>query len=102
MRHAGRRRSNVPTTDALPSGIGDPESLHPGRDAGADAAEFRVEYYDERDRRQGIRSMVSDPNRGLTLAATTIVLRRQPHFATAGSEMALAQVTTIGTSEVEQ
>ena len=61
------------------------------------AREFGIEYYNERDRRQGIVHVVG-PEQGFTLPGTTIVCG-DSHTSTHGAFGALAH--GIGTSEVE-
>ena len=61
------------------------------------AREFGIEYYHERDRRQGIVHVVG-PEQGFTLPGTTIVCG-DSHTSTHGAFGALAH--GIGTSEVE-
>jgi 3-isopropylmalate/(R)-2-methylmalate dehydratase large subunit len=59
--------------------------------------EFGIEYYDERDKRQGIVHVIG-PEQGFTLPGTTIVCG-DSHTSTHGAFGALA--VGIGTSEVE-
>jgi 3-isopropylmalate/(R)-2-methylmalate dehydratase large subunit len=87
---------NVPTTDRS-QGIADPESALQVATLGQNAAEFGVEYYNERDVRQGIVHVVG-PEQGFTLPGTTIVCG-DSHTSTHGAFGALAH--GIGTSEVE-
>ncbi|WP_372424838.1 3-isopropylmalate dehydratase large subunit [Salinarimonas chemoclinalis] len=87
---------NVPTTDRS-KGIADPESAIQVETLARNAAEFGVEYYDERDARQGIVHVVG-PEQGFTLPGTTIVCG-DSHTSTHGAFGALAH--GIGTSEVE-
>ena len=87
---------NVPTTDRS-AGIADPESRIQVEALATNAAEFGVEYYDERDPRQGIVHVVG-PEQGFTLPGTTIVCG-DSHTSTHGAFGALAH--GIGTSEVE-
>ncbi|OZB03133.1 MAG: isopropylmalate isomerase, partial [Rhizobiales bacterium 39-66-18] len=62
---------NVPTTDRS-QGIDDPESKLQVETLAENAAEFGVEYFNERDVRQGIVHVVG-PEQGFTLPGTTIV-----------------------------
>jgi 3-isopropylmalate/(R)-2-methylmalate dehydratase large subunit len=87
---------NVPTTDRS-QGIDDPESRIQVEQLAANAREFGIEYYDERDRRQGIVHIIG-PEQGFTLPGTTIVCG-DSHTSTHGAFGALAH--GIGTSEVE-
>jgi 3-isopropylmalate/(R)-2-methylmalate dehydratase large subunit len=87
---------NVPTTDRS-KGIDDPESALQIATLAENAAEFGIEYYHERDRRQGIVHVVG-PEQGFTLPGTTIVCG-DSHTSTHGAFGALAH--GIGTSEVE-
>jgi 3-isopropylmalate/(R)-2-methylmalate dehydratase large subunit len=87
---------NVPTTDRS-QGIDDPGKPHPGRDAGQNAADFGVEYFNELDKRQGIVHIIG-PEQGFTLPGMTIVCG-DSHTSTHGAFGALAH--GIGTSEVE-
>ncbi len=87
---------NVPTTDRS-QGINDPESRIQVETLANNAAEFGVEYYNERDARQGIVHVVG-PEQGFTLPGTTIVCG-DSHTSTHGAFGALAH--GIGTSEVE-
>jgi 3-isopropylmalate/(R)-2-methylmalate dehydratase large subunit len=87
---------NVPTTDRS-KGIDDPESALQIETLAENAREFGIEYYHERDRRQGIVHVVG-PEQGFTLPGTTIVCG-DSHTSTHGAFGALAQ--GIGTSEVE-
>ena len=87
---------NVPTTDRnLPNP--DPESAEQIRVMAENARDFGIEYFDERDRRQGIVHIIG-PEQGFTLPGTTIVCG-DSHTATHGAFGALAY--GIGTSEVE-
>lgn len=61
------------------------------------SAEFGIEYYNERDKRQGIVHIIG-PEQGFTLPGTTIVCG-DSHTSTHGAFGALAH--GIGTSEVE-
>lgn len=87
---------NVPTTDRS-HGIDDPESAIQVETLAQNAREFNVEYYNERDVRQGIVHVVG-PEQGFTLPGTTIVCG-DSHTSTHGAFGALAH--GIGTSEVE-
>ncbi|MCB1482691.1 MAG: 3-isopropylmalate dehydratase large subunit [Rhodobiaceae bacterium] len=87
---------NVPTTDRT-KGIDDPESALQVDTLAKNAAEFGIEYYDERDKRQGIVHIIG-PEQGFTLPGTTIVCG-DSHTSTHGAFGALAH--GIGTSEVE-
>jgi 3-isopropylmalate/(R)-2-methylmalate dehydratase large subunit len=87
---------NVPTTDRS-KGIDDPESALQVDTLARNAADFGVEYYDERDVRQGIVHVIG-PEQGFTLPGTTIVCG-DSHTSTHGAFGALAH--GIGTSEVE-
>ena len=87
---------NVPTTDRS-KGIDDPESALQIATLAENARLFGVEYYHERDRRQGIVHVVG-PEQGFTLPGTTIVCG-DSHTSTHGAFGALAH--GIGTSEVE-
>ena len=87
---------NVPTTDRS-FGIDDPESKIQIETLAQNARDFGIEYYHERDRRQGIVHVVG-PEQGFTLPGTTIVCG-DSHTSTHGAFGALAH--GIGTSEVE-
>jgi 3-isopropylmalate/(R)-2-methylmalate dehydratase large subunit len=87
---------NVPTTDRS-KGIDDPESALQIATLAENAREFGIEYYNERDRRQGIVHVVG-PEQGFTLPGATIVCG-DSHTSTHGAFGALAH--GIGTSEVE-
>jgi 3-isopropylmalate/(R)-2-methylmalate dehydratase large subunit len=87
---------NVPTTDRS-KGIDDPESALQVTTLAENAKEFGIEYYNERDKRQGIVHVVG-PEQGFTLPGTTIVCG-DSHTSTHGAFGALAH--GIGTSEVE-
>lgn len=87
---------NVPTSDRS-KGIDEPESRIQVETLAKNAAEFGVEYYHERDKRQGIVHVVG-PEQGFTLPGTTIVCG-DSHTSTHGAFGALAH--GIGTSEVE-
>src|SRR5947207_10086740 len=87
---------NIPTTDRS-KGIDDPESALQVETLAQNARDFGIEYYDERDRRQGIVHVIG-PEQGFTLPGTTIVCG-DSHTSTHGAFGALAH--GIGTSEVE-
>jgi len=87
---------NVPTTDRT-HGIDDPQSALQVETLARNAADFGIEYYNERDSRQGIVHIVG-PEQGFTLPGMTIVCG-DSHTSTHGAFGALAQ--GIGTSEVE-
>ena len=87
---------NVPTTDRS-KGIDDPESALQVDTLAKNAAEFGIDYFDERDERQGIVHIIG-PEQGFTLPGTTIVCG-DSHTSTHGAFGALAH--GIGTSEVE-
>jgi len=87
---------NVPTTDRS-QGIADDDSRIQVETLAKNARDFGVEYYNERDKRQGIVHVVG-PEQGFTLPGTTIVCG-DSHTSTHGAFGALAH--GIGTSEVE-
>src|ERR1700730_76988 len=87
---------NVPTTDRS-NGIEDPESRIQVEELARNAREFGIEYFDERDLRQGIVHIIG-PEQGFTLPGATIVCG-DSHASTHGGFGALAH--GIGTSEVE-
>jgi 3-isopropylmalate/(R)-2-methylmalate dehydratase large subunit len=87
---------NVPTSDRS-KGIDDPESALQVATLAENARDFGIEYYHERDRRQGIVHVVG-PEQGFTLPGATIVCG-DSHTSTHGAFGALAH--GIGTSEVE-
>src|ERR1700757_2007261 len=87
---------NVPTTDRS-AGIDDPESAIQVETLAQNARAFGIEYFDERDQRQGIVHIIG-PEQGFTLPGTTIVCG-DSHTSTHGAFGALAH--GIGTSEVE-
>ena len=87
---------NVPTSDRS-KGIAEEESRIQVETLAKNAAEFGVEYYSERDKRQGIVHVIG-PEQGFTLPGTTIVCG-DSHTSTHGAFGALAH--GIGTSEVE-
>ena len=86
---------NIPTSDRyLPNP--DPESAEQIRVMAENARDFNIEYFDERDPRQGIVHIIG-PEQGFTLPGTTIVCG-DSHTSTHGAFGALAH--GIGTSEV--
>ncbi len=87
---------NVPTTDRS-HGIKNAESALQVETLARNAADFAIEYYDERDVRQGIVHVIG-PEQGFTLPGMTIVCG-DSHTSTHGAFGALAK--GIGTSEVE-
>ena len=87
---------NVPTTDRS-NGIDDPESRIQVEELARNAREFGIEYFNERDLRQGIVHIIG-PEQGFTLPGATIVCG-DSHASTHGAFGALAH--GIGTSEVE-
>ncbi len=87
---------NVPTTDRS-KGIADEDSRIQVETLAKNARDFGVEYFNERDKRQGIVHVVG-PEQGFTLPGTTIVCG-DSHTSTHGAFGALAH--GIGTSEVE-
>ena len=87
---------NVPTSDRS-KGIADPESRIQVEQLAENAREFGIEYYSERDRRQGVVHIIG-PEQGFTLPGTTIVCG-DSHTSTHGAFGALAH--GIGTSDVE-
>src|SRR5512143_540533 len=87
---------NVPTTDRS-QGIAEPESRLQVETLAQNAKDFGIEYFHERDKRQGIVHVVG-PEQGFTLPGTTIVCG-DSHTSTHGAFGALAH--GIGTSEVE-
>ena len=87
---------NVPTTDRS-KGIAEEESRIQVETLAQNARDFGVEYFHERDKRQGIVHVVG-PEQGFTLPGTTIVCG-DSHTSTHGAFGALAH--GIGTSEVE-
>ncbi|MBU4529848.1 MAG: 3-isopropylmalate dehydratase large subunit [Hoeflea sp.] len=88
---------NVPTTPDRHEGIKNEESRIQVEALATNAAEFKVEYFNESDKRQGIVHIVG-PEQGFTLPGTTIVCG-DSHTSTHGAFGALAH--GIGTSEVE-
>ena len=87
---------NVPTSDRS-KGIADEESRIQVDTLAKNAADFGIEYYNERDKRQGVVHVIG-PEQGFTLPGTTIVCG-DSHTSTHGAFGALAH--GIGTSEVE-
>ena len=87
---------NVPTSDRS-KGIEDAESRTQVETMAMNAKDFGIEYFHERDKRQGIVHVVG-PEQGFTLPGTTIVCG-DSHTSTHGAFGALAH--GIGTSEVE-
>jgi 3-isopropylmalate/(R)-2-methylmalate dehydratase large subunit len=87
---------NVPTSDRS-QGIADPESATQVETLAQNARDFGIEYYSERDVRQGIVHIIG-PEQGFTLPGMTIVCG-DSHTSTHGAFGALAH--GIGTSEVE-
>ncbi|TWC82569.1 3-isopropylmalate dehydratase large subunit [Rhizobium sp. SJZ105] len=88
---------NVPTTADRLEGIKNEESRIQVEALAQNAKDFGVEYYSERDKRQGIVHIVG-PEQGFTLPGMTIVCG-DSHTSTHGAFGALAH--GIGTSEVE-
>jgi len=88
---------NVPTSPDRHLGIKNEESRIQVEALAKNAAEFGIEYYSERDSRQGIVHIVG-PEQGFTLPGMTIVCG-DSHTSTHGAFGALAH--GIGTSEVE-
>jgi 3-isopropylmalate/(R)-2-methylmalate dehydratase large subunit len=88
---------NVPTTADRAQGIKNEESRIQVEALAKNAADFGIEYFSERDRRQGIVHIVG-PEQGFTLPGMTIVCG-DSHTSTHGAFGALAH--GIGTSEVE-
>ena len=88
---------NIATTADRSDGIKDEESRTQVETMARNAREFGIEYYDERDIRQGIVHVIG-PEQGFTLPGTTIVCG-DSHTSTHGAFGALAH--GIGTSEVE-
>jgi 3-isopropylmalate/(R)-2-methylmalate dehydratase large subunit len=87
---------NVPTSDRS-KGIADEDSRIQVETLANNAAEFGIDYFGERDKRQGIVHVIG-PEQGFTLPGTTIVCG-DSHTSTHGAFGALAH--GIGTSEVE-
>lgn len=88
---------NIPTTADRAEGIKNAESRIQVETLARNTAEFGVEYYSEKDIRQGIVHIVG-PEQGFTLPGMTIVCG-DSHTSTHGAFGALAH--GIGTSEVE-
>lgn len=88
---------NVPTSPDRINGIKNEESRIQVEALARNAADFGVEYYSERDRRQGVVHIVG-PEQGFTLPGMTIVCG-DSHTSTHGAFGSLAH--GIGTSEVE-
>ncbi|MEC9342569.1 MAG: 3-isopropylmalate dehydratase large subunit [Pseudomonadota bacterium] len=88
---------NVPTSPDRVKGIANEESRIQVEALAKNAADFGVEYYSERDMRQGIVHIIG-PEQGFTLPGMTIVCG-DSHTSTHGAFGALAH--GIGTSEVE-
>ena len=88
---------NIATTADRNQGIKDEESRIQVETMAKNAKDFGIEYYDERDVRQGIVHVIG-PEQGFTLPGTTIVCG-DSHTSTHGAFGALA--FGIGTSEVE-
>jgi 3-isopropylmalate/(R)-2-methylmalate dehydratase large subunit len=88
---------NVPTSPDRAFGIKNEESRIQVEALAKNAADFGVEYYSEKDRRQGIVHIIG-PEQGFTLPGMTIVCG-DSHTSTHGAFGALAH--GIGTSEVE-
>ena len=88
---------NVPTSPDRKLGIKNEESRIQVEALAKNAADFGVEYYSEKDRRQGIVHIIG-PEQGFTLPGMTIVCG-DSHTSTHGAFGALAH--GIGTSEVE-
>ena len=89
---------NVPTTDRS-QGIEDPESALQVATLGENASEFGIEYYNERDPRQGIVHIVG-PEQGFTLPGMTIVCG-DSHTSTHGAFGALAHGEAIRALSME-
>ena len=87
---------NVPTTDRS-QGIDDDESRVQVEALAENARQFGIEYFHERDQRQGVVHIIG-PEQGFTLPGATIVCG-DSHTSTHGAFGALAH--GIGTSEVE-
>ena len=88
---------NIATSPDRRLGIKDEESRIQVETMARNAKDFGIEYYDERDVRQGIVHVIG-PEQGFTLPGTTIVCG-DSHTSTHGAFGALAH--GIGTSEVE-
>jgi 3-isopropylmalate/(R)-2-methylmalate dehydratase large subunit len=85
---------NVPTSKDRVNGIKNEESRIQVEALAKNAADFGVEYYSEKDRRQGIVHIIG-PEQGFTLPGMTIVCG-DSHTSTHGAFGALAH--GIGTS----
>ena len=88
---------NIATSADRSQGIKDEESRIQVETLAKNAKDFGIEYYNERDIRQGIVHVIG-PEQGFTLPGTTIVCG-DSHTSTHGAFGALAH--GIGTSEVE-
>ncbi|MFC4626513.1 3-isopropylmalate dehydratase large subunit [Daeguia caeni] len=88
---------NVPTSPDRFNGIKNEESRIQVEALAKNAADFGIEYYSERDHRQGVVHIVG-PEQGFTLPGMTIVCG-DSHTSTHGAFGSLAH--GIGTSEVE-
>src|SRR5919197_942010 len=88
---------NVPTSPDRKNGIKNEESRIQVEALARNAVDFGIEYYSEKDRRQGIVHIIG-PEQGFTLPGMTIVCG-DSHTSTHGAFGALAH--GIGTSEVE-
>ena len=88
---------NIATSPDRHQGIKDEDSRIQVETMARNAKDFGVEYFDERDIRQGIVHVIG-PEQGFTLPGTTIVCG-DSHTSTHGAFGALAH--GIGTSEVE-
>ena len=88
---------NVPTSPDRVNGIKNEESRIQVEALAQNAADFGIEYYSEKDVRQGIVHIIG-PEQGFTLPGMTIVCG-DSHTSTHGAFGALAH--GIGTSEVE-
>ena len=88
---------NIATTADRSEGIKDEESRIQVETMAKNAKDFGIEYFDERDVRQGIVHVIG-PEQGFTLPGTIIVCG-DSHTSTHGAFGALAH--GIGTSEVE-
>jgi 3-isopropylmalate/(R)-2-methylmalate dehydratase large subunit len=88
---------NIATSPDRHQGIKDEESRIQVETMARNAKDFGIEYYNERDIRQGIVHVIG-PEQGFTLPGTTIVCG-DSHTSTHGAFGALAM--GIGTSEVE-
>ncbi len=88
---------NISTTPDRANGIKNEESRIQVEALAANTKEFGIEYYSERDKRQGVVHIIG-PEQGFTLPGMTIVCG-DSHTSTHGAFGALAH--GIGTSEVE-